>query len=114
MRPRLEPDAGQAYLTPMPLLRPLVLILMAMVFAVGGLARAAEAPTTAPPCHEMPADPSSKATLAISCCIGCMPAQSLLPAPLSVTVIEAPAIYAASSPTLLSRPLAPDTPPPRA
>lgn len=114
MRRRLESGGGQAYLTAMLVLRPLVLILMAVVFAFGGLARAAEAPAMEPPCHEAPADPSSKATLAVSCCVGCMPAQSPLPAPPIVTSSVSPATYAVAHPMLLGRPLAPDTPPPRA
>lgn len=95
-------------------LRPLLLVLTAMLFAFGGLARAAEMPMTEPPCHEAPADSSGKATLAVSCCIGCMPAPNLLPAPAQTPTTAAPAIYNAASRTLLSRPLAPETPPPRA
>lgn len=95
-------------------LRPLLLILTALLFAFGGLARAAETQTAAPPCHEAPADQSSKATLAMSCCVGCMPAPSLLPAPISAALRIDRAAYVTVSVTLLSRPLAPDTPPPRA
>ena len=95
-------------------LRPLLLVLTAMIFAFGGLARAAEPAAAEPPCHEAPADHSSKATLAVNCCVGCMPAPNLLPAPLGVFAALAPTAYVVASPTLLSRPLAPDTPPPRA
>ncbi|HYE45136.1 MAG TPA: hypothetical protein VEA44_05110 [Caulobacter sp.] len=56
-------------------LRPLLLILTAMLLAVGGLARA-ETPTAEPPCHETPAQTPEpgKATAAVNCCVGCMPA----------------------------------------
>lgn len=94
--------------------RTLLLILTAMILAFGGLARAAENPMAEPPCHEAPAQHPDKATLAMSCCIGCMPAPSLLPAPVSASISVAPATYAVASPTLASRPLTPDTPPPRA
>lgn len=94
--------------------RTLLLILTALIFAFGGLARAGEAPTTEPPCHEAPAGHPDKATLAMSCCVGCMPAPNPLPAPVLAPATAAPAIYNTTSPTLLSRPLAPDTPPPRA
>lgn len=94
-------------------LRTLLLVLTAMIFAFGGLARA-ETPTAEPPCHEAPAQHPGKATLAMSCCIGCMPAPNLLPAPLCASKSAAPATYAPVSPTLMGRPLAPETPPPRA
>ncbi|RYF90099.1 MAG: hypothetical protein EON95_17600, partial [Caulobacteraceae bacterium] len=67
----------------MPALRPLLLILTALLFAFGGLARASEPATAEPPCHEAPAGHSGKAMLAMSCCIGCMPAPQALPAPLA-------------------------------
>lgn len=95
-------------------LRPLLLILTAIVFAFGGLARAAEMPMSEPPCHEAPAAPSGKATLAVSCCVGCMPAPNLLPAPILTPTAATAATYNTASPTLLSRPLSPETPPPRA
>lgn len=95
-------------------LRTLLLVLTAMIFAFGGLARAGEAPMAEPPCHEAPAQHPDKATLAMSCCVGCMPAPSALPAPVGGVTLKAPAIYVVSSPTLMGRPLAPDTPPPRA
>ncbi|MDB5468920.1 MAG: hypothetical protein JWR84_480 [Caulobacter sp.] len=95
-------------------LRSLLLILTAMLFAFGGLARAAEPATSTPPCHEAPADHSSKATLSMSCCVGCMPAPNLLPPPVGAPMVAMLATYVTVSPTLLGRPLAPDTPPPRA
>ena len=110
----LEAPPRQAYLADMAVLRPLLLILTGMLFAFGGLARAAEPPMMQPPCHEAPANPSSKATLAVSCCVGCMPASQDLPAPLAAPVAIVTATYVTASPTLLSRALAPDTPPPRA
>lgn len=110
----LEVRSQEAYLADMIALRPLLLILTAMLFAVGGLARAAEPPMTQPPCHETPAQHPDKATLAMSCCIGCMPASQTLPAPVTASATTAPATYVLASPTLLSRALAPDTPPPRA
>ena len=95
-------------------LRPLLLILTALLFAFSGVARAAEPATAEPPCHEAPASPSGKATLTVSCCVGCMPAPQVLPAPLTAPVGVACATYVLASPTLLGRPLAPETPPPRA
>jgi hypothetical protein len=109
----LEVRPRKAYLAGMLALRPLLLILTAMLFAFGGLARAAEPPMTEPPCHEAPANPSGKATLAVSCCVGCMPASQSLPAPIAAPDAAVTATYVTASPTLLSRPLAPDTPPPR-
>ena len=99
----------------MPFARTLLLVLTAFLLALGGAVRAAPMPAAEPPCHESPAKPDEpgKATVAVSCCVGCMPASQSLPAPVAAPVTIVTATYVTASPTLLSRPLAPDTPPPR-
>ncbi len=98
-------------------MRTLLLILTAMVFAFGGLARATEGPVGEPPCHEAPAKAPAgapgKATLAMSCCVGCMPAPQALPGPEAMPVAEAASAYPRPVHRLVGRRLPPETPPPR-
>ncbi|MBX3481824.1 MAG: hypothetical protein KF842_15645 [Caulobacter sp.] len=107
-------------------LRPLLLILTAMVFALGGFARAAPATGPAesqPPCHEAPAKPGHPAPapgpgkamiMSGSCCIGCLPAPERL-APLPAPVAALPGRpFVLTLPRLTGREVPPDPRPPRA
>lgn len=108
----------------MPGLRVLLLILTAMVFALGGFARAAPAPAAAmtPPCHDMPAAPGdhapapgpAKAMLSGSCCIGCLPAPDCLETFLPPTAVAPSSRFVLTLTTLTGREVSPDPRPPRA
>lgn len=98
----------------MPVLRTLVLVLIAALFAVGGAARVMPAAVAEPPCHESPADPGKAAltNAAMTCCVGCMPA----PTAAAVILRSLPAQradYAAVDTAIEGRPTAPDPEPPR-
>lgn len=117
VRPPLEPGRQRDYLTPVALLRTLLLVFAAMIFAFGGLARASEGPASEPPCHEAPgkapAGTPGKATLAMSCCVGCMPAPQALPGPGAAPVATLARAYPRPIHRLVGRLLAPEPPPPR-
>jgi hypothetical protein len=98
----------------MALARALLLALTAFLLAFGGAARAM--PVGEPPCHEAPAhkpDPA-KATLAISCCVGCMPAAQGLEPPVDLVRAAATARYRIVALTLSGLALEPEPRPPRA
>lgn len=95
-------------------LRTLALILIATLFAVSGTARAMPAPAGTPPCHEAPAQHGKgmPAPVAMSCCIGCMPAPMEVPSMLNGQSAEA-AVYADALAMRSGRVTAPDPDPPR-
>lgn len=98
----------------MAIARALLLVLTAFLLAFGGAARAM--PAGEPPCHEEPAhkpDPA-KATLAISCCIGCMPAGQHLEPPADPVRAATPTLYRMAVQALTGLALAPEPRPPRA
>ena len=98
----------------MAIARALLLVLTACLLAFGGAARAM--PTGEPPCHEAPAhkpDPA-KATPAISCCVGCMPAAQPLEPPADPVRATAPTHYRAAIAFLNGLAPEPEPRPPRA
>ena len=100
----------------MRLVRPLLLILVATLFVVGGVARALPMPMPAatPPCHEAPANhgKSMPVQAAMTCCIGCMPAPTEAAPLLADLPLERPA-YSPIQTILMGRLTTPDPDPPR-
>jgi hypothetical protein len=95
-------------------MRTLVLTLIAVLFAAGGMVRPAPAEAASSPCHEAPAhhDKSVPGQAAMTCCIGCMPAPTDAVVVLTSLAAERPA-YDQPVSGLEGRLTAPDPDPPR-
>ena len=95
-------------------MRTLVLTLIAVLFAVSGMARPVPAEAAPSPCHEAPAhhDKSAPTQAAMTCCIGCMPAPSDAIVVLTSVAAE-PEAYDHPASGLEGRLTAPDPDPPR-
>jgi len=108
-------------------LRPLLLILLAALFVVGGPLRMApaQAGTMAPACHEMagqgadetpdqsPTHKRQPEAMAANCCVGCLPAAARDLAPVQVPARAARAVFDARQRRLEGLSLAPEHGPPR-
>jgi len=111
-------------------LRVLLLALIAVAFAAGGILRAAPAEaSTMPPCHEMamagmdhadaPADnqadhKSKPGAMATSCCVGCLPAGQKVVAADLASLVATDIEFAALHAPLNGLEAAPEPRPPRA
>ncbi|MCF8503951.1 MAG: hypothetical protein K9G59_03485 [Caulobacter sp.] len=95
-------------------LRTLVLTLIAVLFAVGGMVRPGLAEAAPSPCHEAPAhhEKSTPIQAAMTCCIGCMPAPTDAVVVLTSVAAER-AAYDHPASGLEGRLTAPDPDPPR-
>lgn len=108
-------------------LRPLLLILLAALFVVGGPLRMApaQAGTMAPACHEMtgqtadetpdqpPPHERQPQVMAANCCVGCLPAAARDLAPGLVPTRADKAVFHARQRRLEGLSLAPEHGPPR-